>query len=267
MAKGMALLIGVNEVDPDAYDGEWNGRLRFPESDAEAIGEIASGFSQTFLRTEGATIGAVKEKIREAADALEPGDIFFMFYSGHGNIIDDDSGDELTDPHDETLCLYDGQLLDDELYRLWPRFKEGVRILVMSDSCHSGSITRSGDEDDLPKAMPEDTAKTIVMFDPEYYRILRSELEPESGEVKATVRLISGCQEHERSWENKPLKHGRFTAAVMEAWNDGAFEGNYAAFHKAICEAESLGGKQTPNLNTFGTENIQFNQEQPFSIG
>ena len=32
--------------------------------------------------------------------------------------------------------------MDDELYGLWSRFEPGARILVLSDSCHSGSVTR-----------------------------------------------------------------------------------------------------------------------------
>jgi uncharacterized caspase-like protein len=266
MSKGIALLIGVNEVDPNAYDGEWNGKLRFPESDAEAIAEMAAGFEKHFLRTAEATIDAVKDGIREAAEALQPGDIFMMFYSGHGNRIKDRSGDEFEDNHDETMCLYDGELLDDELYAMWPLFAEGVRVLVMSDSCHSGSITRGGEDDDVPKAMPEDVAKSVVRFDPEHYVRVRRNLPSEKGTIGARVRLISGCQEYERSWENKPLQHGRFTAAVMEAWDNGNFEGNYEAFHAAICNTKSLGSKQTPNLDTLGGSNPKFDREKPFSI-
>ena len=37
--------------------------------------------------------------------------------------------------------FYDRELLDDELYQLWARFQPNVRIAVMSDSCHSGTVT------------------------------------------------------------------------------------------------------------------------------
>jgi len=43
---------------------------------------------------------------------------------------------------DETWVLYDRQLVDDELYKIWSKFKPGVRILVLSDSCHSGTVPR-----------------------------------------------------------------------------------------------------------------------------
>ena len=50
----------------------------------------------------------------------------------------DASADE-PDRTDETWVLFDRQLVDDELYEMWPQFVPGVRILVLSDSCHSGT--------------------------------------------------------------------------------------------------------------------------------
>jgi hypothetical protein len=42
----------------------------------------------------------------------------------------------------ETWVCWDRQLIDNELYALWGSFQPGVRILVISDSCHSGTVTR-----------------------------------------------------------------------------------------------------------------------------
>lgn len=42
------------------------------------------------------------------------------------------SGEE-EDKKDETWCLYDGELIDDELFNELARFAEGVRVLVLSD--------------------------------------------------------------------------------------------------------------------------------------
>ena len=73
----------------------------------------------------------------------EAGDLFFLTYSGHGGQVPDVNGDEETTSKDETWCLYDGELIDDELYFELSRFAAGVRVLVLSDSCHSGTVTRA----------------------------------------------------------------------------------------------------------------------------
>ena len=73
---------------------------------------------------------------------LEAGDIFFVTYSGHGGQVPDLNDEDETDGSDETWLAYDRQIVDDELYELWAKFKPGVRILVLSDSCHSGSVNK-----------------------------------------------------------------------------------------------------------------------------
>ena len=95
-----------------------------------------------------------------------------------------DPDNEESDRRDETWVLYDRQLLDDELFALWSKFKPGVRIFVLSDSCHSGSVTRAGqdryaeirkDEDRATKELPADVqAKTFRAHRDEYAAIKRS---------------------------------------------------------------------------------------------
>ncbi len=141
MARGLSLHIGVNRVRPECYDGEWYGPLQGAENDAEAMAEVCSQrrFDPTRLLTAAATRAAVTTEIRAAAKILEPGDTYVLTYAGHGGSVGDVSGDD-ADGRDETWCLCDGHLFDDELYVLWCGFRRGVNILVVSDSCHSGTI-------------------------------------------------------------------------------------------------------------------------------
>jgi hypothetical protein len=60
--------------------------------------------------------------------------------------VPDENNDE-GDGADETWCLQDRQFLDDELFQHFRLFKPGVRIIVISDSCHSGTVTK-----DIPTA-------------------------------------------------------------------------------------------------------------------
>ena len=120
------------------------GDLNACEFDALDMADIAKsqGFKANTLLTTTATRAKITEEIRNAAQTLKTGDIFMLSYSGHGGQLPDLNGDEI-DAIDETWCTYDGQLVDDELYELLAEMEQGVRILVFSDSCHSGTVTKA----------------------------------------------------------------------------------------------------------------------------
>lgn len=145
--KGRALCLGLNKVSPTHYAG-WDGELFACEADARDMTTLATshGFEATTLLTTDAGRDAVLNAIAAAASALESGDIFMLSYSGHGGQVFDENGDEKSnganDLIDETWCLFDGQMLDDELYSAFRKFKSGVRILLISDSCHSGTVAK-----------------------------------------------------------------------------------------------------------------------------
>jgi uncharacterized caspase-like protein len=72
--------------------------------------------------------------------------VVVITFSGHGTYVPDTNGDEI-DGLDEALCPYDLQtggaaLIDDEINTLFSARQGGVRLLLISDSCHSGTVTR-----------------------------------------------------------------------------------------------------------------------------
>jgi hypothetical protein len=143
-AKGRSLHIGLNHVDTSAYPGYNIPVLRGCINDANDMQALAQshGFQPApQLLDAQATSSAVAAAISEAAQALSPGDVFLITYSGHGSQVPDIDGDE-PDRYDETWVLYDRQFLDDELYALWGQFAHDVRIVLVSDSCHSATISR-----------------------------------------------------------------------------------------------------------------------------
>ena len=115
-AKGVGLHIGLNAVSAKHYGG-WSGDLTACEFDAQDMAALAKaqGIQSTLLLTKNGTRAKVLAAIRKAAKSLQSGDLFFLSYSGHGGQVDDINADE-PDGQDETWCLYDGQLIDDELY-------------------------------------------------------------------------------------------------------------------------------------------------------
>ena len=123
--KGYALAIGLKTVDPEHYGG-WDGELSGCEPDAADMAKIATdqGMNVDTLITANATREAVLSKLSNLADKLNSGELLVVSYSGHGGQIPDQNDDE-EDQMDETWCLYNGQLLDDELNQAWsvPRWR------------------------------------------------------------------------------------------------------------------------------------------------
>lgn len=271
MPKGISLHIGVNKLDPKHYDG-WEGPLVACEADATAMHNIATqkGFSADQLLTKAATREAVITAIKKAAETLQPDDIFFLSYAGHGGQVADITNDE-ADFADETWCLYDGQFLDDELNHLWSFFKEGVRILVISDSCHSGTVTRDDEAAAIKEEneqgvkfrfMPRDMAAATYRTNRKFYDDVQKTLPNPPKEVKASVRLIAGCQDKQLALDG-PF-NGLFTSNLLRAWEDGKFNGNYEQFYKTI--RGTMPSRQQPNHYFFGPEHSAFDAEEPFTV-
>lgn len=272
MAVGISLHIGLNFVDPDHYEG-WDGELAACEFDAKdmlALAKKQKITTNTLLLTEEATAAHVTLAIQSAAKKLKKGDLFFLTYSGHGGQVHDTNGDEdQTDKErmDETWVLYDRQLVDDELYDLWRLFKPGVRIVVLSDSCHSGTVVRvipdfiSGGP--RVRAMPHSVGKRVEKQHAQLYRgIQQAHPAAEKATVKASILQISGCMDNQLSRDGD--RNGLFTGTMLKVWNKGKFAGNYRKFRDTI--VSKMPDHQTPNYYFVGAANKTFEAEKPFSL-
>ena len=282
MARGMSLHVGLNTVDPEHYDG-WDGALTACELDANDMESLAQsrGFETTKLLTADGTAEAILSSIQSAASELESGDIFFITYSGHGGQVPD-GDDEEADSSDETWVAYDRQIVDDELYELWGKFKPGVRIVVLSDSCHSGSVNKAitdeesvqdlvataekaAQQDPRFRALPRDKMVNTYRNNKELYDGIQKRVpgtESTESQLGVTALLISGCQDDQLSRDG--FSNGRFTEELKKIWADGAWQGGYPAFHEAI--VNGMPPDQTPNYNPVGARNSDFEQQNPFTV-
>ena len=292
-APALSLHIGLNAVNPAAYEG-WAGPLAACEFDANDMAALAKskGMKPTVLLTKMATRAAVLSALRSAAKSLKAGSLFFLSYSGHGGQVPDTNRDE-PDKKDETWCLYDGQLIDDELYLELSRFAAGVRVLMLSDSCHSGSVAR----DRLPpppppgqrdKLMPDTVGRLVYAAHQAFYDGLQADVaksaakaaaDPDAalaqvaltgpaaqatalvGAFKPAVLLISGCQDNQTSMDGE--HNGAFTEQLLRVWDHGMFKGSYGAFHARIRGA--MPASQSPNLFTLGPA-TDFVAQTPFTV-
>jgi metacaspase-1 len=274
--KGYSLHIGLNSVNPAHYSG-WSGPLKACEADANDMEHIAQsqGYTKiTKLLTAQGTRAGVINTLNSYATKLVAGDILFISYSGHGGQIPDYSGEE-ADNMDETWCLYDGQLTDDELKIQWNKFAKGVRIFVLSDSCHSGTVTRDALVRDsingklgTARAMPSEVALKTYRDNKLTYDKIQAAVAASGiqyvmlNDVQPNVRLISGCQDNQLSYDG--TFNGLFTSNLLKAWNNGAFVGNYTQFYNKIMTF--MPSYQSPNHYVIGNTVNGFGQEKPFAI-
>lgn len=277
---GYSLHIGLNLVDPEHYGG-WDGALNGCEYDAEAMMLLAEEAGYEVLDkilTKNATKKAVLEAIGSAAAKCQDGDILMVTYSGHGG--------QLPNPHDrddfgtdETWCLYDSQLLDDELALAWTAFQSGVRIVVVSDSCHAGGVEKyvsAGGPCDMTTGLavrqaPARVLQKVFRENRQYYIELQESLRATAAKtdeksiqdtIQASVILMAACQHFEYSFEN--AFGGMYTSSLISIWNFGRFNGNYDQFRVQI--TPQLRVDQNPSNEVFGAHMAGFEQQVPFTI-
>lgn len=294
MPYGKSIHIGLNFVDPDAYGG-WDGQLNGCVNDANGLQAVADslGYESTLITDQDGTSYRVLQELSDAAEELSGGDILWISYSGHGGQVDDANSDE-ADAKDETWVLYDREVVDDELYAMWSQFEAGVRILVTSDSCHSGTVARMmiaeelqraraqvgarkarGEADqEIPeafapsqeyraKALPLDVQAEVNERDRAMYNTVQWLAGPSHRQViRASVLLISGCQDNQLSYDGN--FYGQFTGTLLSVWDNGSFQGDYEQFHTAI--VNQMPPDQTPNYFTTGVQNRGFEGQRPFTI-
>lgn len=226
-----------------------------PEHDATAMAELArqEGYSQVQLFTnEQATRANFMQYFLNCTKALNAGDTFLLTFSGHGGQRDDTDGDE-TDGKDETWCFYDTHVLDDEIGALWKEFKEGVRIIVVSASCHSRSalkpFTVSLPFWQTPAAAKSKNKPVIYTY-------------PEDRQIRAGILHISACDDGQQARDGEYFS--RFTELLLKAWDNGRFNGTYEDLVRQI--NREAGYLQTSGIAVMGLNAADLLNTTPFKL-
>ncbi|MEA1905675.1 MAG: caspase family protein, partial [Euryarchaeota archaeon] len=249
MAKASAVLVGLKSVDPACYNG-WDGTggCWGCELDVDNMARILEplGYQIQTLKTEEATREAILSSLHCAAENRVAGDIFVFYYSGHGGQQPDRNGDEL-DGKDETLVAYCEQIIDDEIHDALTKFESGVHIIMLSDSCNSGTNYRGRmnvpvNEEAIFRPLARKAQKTV--------------------EMKAQLIHLGGCRDGFGSEGYQ--RGGAFTMALCDTWSDGAFQGTLDDLHSTICEL--IESDQKPQYNEYGPVSDDFRDRRAFAI-
>jgi hypothetical protein len=267
MAK-LGLCVGVNNYPGTHMD--LAGCVNDAKDWAAELG--ARGFEVTQLLDEKATKAALVNAFKSVIGAAGKGDTVVITFSGHGTYVPDLNGDEI-DGLDEALCPCDiqtggGALIDDEIHAMFASRKPGVRLVLISDSCHSGTVTRAAgadpDSDDLPRArflpmgnwLPADQLPRGASGKPVSSVVVTSGASPFVNSLSRGEGdlLLAGCKEGPNNFSYdakiKGRPNGAFTYYALKALKTLPPGATYTDWHAAITPAylPSLNYPQSPQI-------------------
>lgn len=258
-AKKYAIIIAVGDYQQDTGWGKISSVNDVPLIKSALLAQGFLDGDVVVLADEQAT----KLKIVTAFEALrgkiKSGDIVVIHYSGHGQQIFDDNGDE-ADGLDEALIPYDAwaqynarykgenHLRDDELNAISSSIRNTLgkdgQLLLILDSCHSGSATRG------QKARGGNAALT-----PPNWNVKSSEKTSGSGVLERVVLgkdtspmiMISGASAEELNYEYDGV--GSLSYAYSKAMNELGSDFTYRQlFSKIASIMNVIAPRQRPTI-------------------
>ena len=207
-----ALVIGIGE-QKDKNWGKINGDKYIPYVH-RMMSDVGYKHIRTLINSQ-ATKSMIVSAFKDLTTQCNLGDIVYIHFSGHGQLVTDVNGDE-ADGWDEAWIPYDAykkyckedkgekHLVDDEINVLLSAIKSKIggqgKLLVVVDACHSGDSSR-GDEDEVIRGVKDEFVIPI---------------KKKGKTVKAPERWItlSACKDFQLNQEMKTPKVGKLTYAL-----------------------------------------------------
>ncbi len=230
----VSIHLGNNQLDPRAYGG-WSGDLRGAVADAVAMQKLAaSGGFQTNLFVDASSRWEfLSQWLDTLAATLRAGDTFLITQAGNGTRVKDQTGDD-PDGWDENWLVYDQQVCSAQIYDKFLKFRAGVKIIVVQDSCNAAPFRER----------------------------------PKSGKLKADLIVVAACKEDQFSAEavSDGTVGGLFTSILVKTWDNGNFHGGYNELLSEVSNRfEKNIASQTPQLYVYGSDSGALAAERPFA--
>ncbi|HNG88991.1 MAG TPA: caspase family protein, partial [Saprospiraceae bacterium] len=263
-----ALLIGINEYHPASQVRP----LRGCHNDVLAVHQFLYAHCRhqfaddTHLRVlldAQADRAGVLAAFRDHLGRAAAGDTALVYYCGHGSygVTAPEFQAFTADQQEEGWVLYDSRcaggydLADKEIAVLLERLAaRGASVVVIADSCHSGSVTRSqevleGWQGRFISGTKE--ARPLPSYlDGEYLR--RREKTGLLSIPDSPHYLLSACDKTEVAWESDD-RRGVFTKALIAALQRSGGSLSYDDLYAQVrASVRQLGQQQSPRAEAFG---------------
>jgi len=231
-----AICVGINN-----YPGTVND-LNGCVNDANDWTKLLTsfGFQIAKILNEQATKNNILTVFENLVNEAALGDVVVFTYSGHGTQVLDTSGDE-QDGYDEALYVYDDSLLDDEFRAILEKANKDAEIIVILDSCFSGTMTKAMvEESTRPRFVKTDHIPPST--------VLKKPFLAKATDENMIEILISGCSDTEYSYD--AFINGKWNGAMTSyATSIIKPEQTYNEFYSQLREKlPSTEYPQTPQL-------------------
>ena len=222
--EGWALFIGVNDYDETRYTGEDGNVYYFPKLRycVKGAREMAAALEPMFpkqkvLLDHGVTHDSVYQAITGWLAQAPEGSTVLIYYSGHGSRVKDRNGDEI-DGYDETIVPWDygkkHQFIVDDEIRRWLSLLKADKVILIFDSCHSGTMERGAFT-----ARLVNTNTRVV--EPPLIDGMVNDILPAAG-IRGTWwkdLVITACKPNESAYESSRLQNVALTYYLLQALN------------------------------------------------
>lgn len=264
--KRLALIMGNN------YTGTSN-ELSGCINDANKINSILSswGFTTTVMTDLASgdlkvTYANILSKLNTLLTSLDTNDTLVIYYSGHGSLVNDNNGDELSGK-DSVIVPIDyasaGYIKDDTLRTEFLKATKG-NIFCIFDSCNSGSVC------DLRYALLASVYRTILstkkFYDPkEWKKAIDIVTNNNYPETNTQIISLSGCADNQLSYEIQDSNGNWGGALTFALINVLSTQSPKVTITDLVIKVRALltswGRPQTPSLMSgmnYSDENLKF---------
>jgi len=248
-----ALLVGVDEYN----DPKINLQGCVPDVLQMKKLLISKGFSESnilVLKNQWATKENILDKLGEMIINSKEGDELLFHFSGHGSQVTDVDGDE-GDELDEVLIPHDFSwegvyITDDDIARVFKKLPKNVFLSMISDSCHSGTISK--DINSMVRSITPPSHILQAIFTTKGLVLNPIGLRSDGGPQRHV--LVTGCKATQTSMSSVINNewHGVLTYFFTAAAQDG---GTWQeVFNNAVKNIKTCGYEQDPQLT--GEDNL-----------
>ena len=207
-----ALSVGVNNYQNNRQ-GKLNGCVPDAKNVLSACTNSAHGLwlenNCQYKGDSSANKSDVRAALNAFADKAKSGDTVLYYHSSHGG--------------DDCICLYDAEYYATDLAIDLMRFETGVRVIVVLDTCHSGSMFKKDGSGSSSSSGPWNFAANVEAYMSE----MRSGSQAKGAKTAASgpyVGWVTACDDDQTSLDVGT--GGWFTNPFVAAWKSNSTDAN-----------------------------------------